>query len=41
MDEIERQREMSPNLNVKVAANESFDKQIDQMLSVILESEDI
>ena len=41
MAAIEVQREMSPNINVKVRANESLEKQIDQLLSVMLESEDI
>ncbi|MEC7116037.1 MAG: hypothetical protein VXW76_05650 [Actinomycetota bacterium] len=41
MAAIEVQREMSPNINVKVKANESLEKQIDQLLSVMLESEDI
>ena len=40
MGEIERQQEMIPNLSVKVSATESLNKQIDQILTVIIESED-
>jgi hypothetical protein len=41
MGAIETQREMTPNLSVKVKTTESLDNQIDHMLSVILESEDL
>ena len=41
MAAIETQREMTPNLNVKISTNESLNNEIDHMLSVILESEDL
>ena len=41
MDEIEKQREMSQNIQVRVNTQESLNQEIDQVLSVILESEDM
>jgi hypothetical protein len=40
MGEIEKQREMLPAISVSVNPTESLDNQIDQLFTVLLESED-